>query len=76
MSSFKSGDRIIWTYRHSLNSKSKTYITKHGRYLGKRHHTYRFKGDCQMAWVHFDGNKHKSCVPLYQLEIELEGGKE
>lgn len=71
MKELKSGDRVIWAYRHHLNARSTTIIIKHGYYMGKRKHTYRYSG-VQMAYVQFDGNKHKSCVPLSQLEMEEE----
>lgn len=71
MRELKSGDRIIWAYHHHLNARSTTMIIKHGYYIGKRKHTYRYKGE-QMAYVQFDGNKRKSCVPLWQLEMEKE----
>lgn len=72
MTGLKPGNRVIWAYRHHLNAQSTTMIIKHGYYIGKRKHTYRFKGPAQMAYVQFDGNKHKSCVPLWQLEMEEE----
>lgn len=69
MRALKSGDRIIWAYRHHLNNRSTTIIIKHGYYIGKRKHTSRYKG-FQMAYVQFDGNKRKSCVPLWELGLE------
>lgn len=73
MRQLKSGDRIIWAYRHYLGGRgqSTTIIIKHGYYIGKRKHTYRYRG-VQMAYVQFDGNKRKSCVPLWQLGLEKE----
>lgn len=58
--------RVKWRYLHHLNSKSKTWITKHGEYIGKIRHTVKHRGP-QMACVHFDGNKHASIVPLVDL---------
>lgn len=71
MSELKSGDRIIWAYRHPLGGGRTTIVIKHGYYIGKRKHTYRYRG-VQMAYVQFDGNKRKSCVPLFQLVEERE----
>lgn len=67
----KSGDRIIWSYRHSLG-RHYSIVTKHGVYHGKIKHTIRYKGNNQMALVHFDGNKRASKVPFAQLELETE----
>lgn len=63
------GDRVTWTYKHSLNRKSKTYITKIGVIVG-------FTGAIKkqryvsgsVAIVLFDGNKHTSKVLLKELE--------
>ena len=71
MSTIKKGDRIIWCYRHHLNSKSTTLVVKHGTYIAKIRHTYRYNGP-QLAAVEFDGNKRLSKVPLYELELEKE----
>lgn len=66
----KEGSRVRWTYKHSLNRKSFTYVTKEGvlleitgavkneRYVSGTH-----------AKVHFDGNKHPSKVLLKELEL-------
>lgn len=75
MKNFKKDDRVIWSYVHHLNSKSSTVLIKHGRYVAKIRHTYRYNGP-QLAAVEFDGNKRLSKVPLYELEVEREGGEE
>lgn len=71
MSTIKKGDRVIWCYLHHLNSKSTTLVNKHGTYIAKKKHTARYTG-LQMAYVHFDGNKRYSSVPLCELELEKE----
>lgn len=55
------GDRVSWTYRHNLNSKSYTYITKEGTVKK----VYEDRG---FAKVHFDGNRTLSAVDLTDLE--------
>lgn len=64
-------DRVIWAYRHHLNSKSVTMIVKHGRCLRQVKHRRPYY-DEPMAWVWFDDNKHPSKVPLWKLEKEEE----
>lgn len=66
----KSGDKVEWAYKHHLNSKSFTYITKTGivqeitgniknvRYVSGSH-----------AKVLFKGNKHPSIVPIKELKL-------
>lgn len=64
-------DRVIWCYKHHLNAKSVTLIIKHGRFLRQIAHRRPYYGG-PMAWVWFDGNKHPSRVPLWELEKEKE----
>lgn len=64
-------DRVIWCYRHHLNAKSVTLIIKHGRFLRQVAHRRPYYGE-PMALVWFDGNKHPSRVPLWELEKEKE----
>lgn len=73
----KKGDKVIWCYRHHLNSKSATSIVKHGIYIAKTRCTYRYNGP-QLAAVEFDGNKRLSKIPLYELKTltTIEGGKD
>jgi len=65
----KRGQRVAWTYDHSLG-RVYTRITKHGTYLGLCRHTRKhwdkFNSE-QLAWVHFDGNKRRSRVPFSEL---------
>lgn len=75
MSTIKKGDRVIWCYRHHINSRSSKIITKHGTYIAKIRHTYRYNGP-QLAAVKFDRNKRLSKVPLYELELEKEAKNE
>jgi len=62
--------RISWTYEHSLNSKSKTWIKKEGLFLREIKHTRKYRskpGWVQMAKVWFDSNIHPSIVPYDEL---------
>lgn len=64
------GDIISWTYDHALNSRSSTRITKVGKFCTVARHTrkhWRKIGAKQMVWVHFDGNMHRSLVPLDEI---------
>ena len=71
MVGIKKGSRVTWCYRHHLNSTSTTLIVKHGTYIAKIRHTYRYNGP-QLAAVQFDDNKRLSKVPFYELELEKE----
>lgn len=53
--------RVEWTYRHWLNSKSFTYVTKQGTFL-------RNSKKAGYAVVLFDGNKTKSQVLASELK--------
>lgn len=64
---FTSGDRIKWTYQHSLNRISKTMITKHGVFIRVVNHRNK---KSQSAEVHFDGNKTTSTISLNKLQHE------
>lgn len=71
--SFKKGDRVVWTYRHWLNSKSSTLLQKDGTFIettGKKKNKRYVSGT--HAKVHFDGNKHPSVVPIKELKIASE----
>ena len=59
------GSRVRWTYKHHLNSKSYTYLTKDGTLLSYKKSNISFSYD--MAIVKFDGNKTKSKVRLDEL---------
>lgn len=53
------GSKIKWTYKHWLNSKSSTLITKNGiliEYISEK-----------LAKVLFNGNKHPSSVLVAEL---------
>ena len=54
----KIGDTIEWTYKHSLNTKSKTLITKIGKVV---------KVEEDVVKVLFAGNKHS----YWYLKLEL-----
>lgn len=69
----KPGDRIIYSYEHTLNGKSKTIITKHGVFARKVRHPRRYwllSYRKQMAVVKFIGNKNESRVEYAQLARE------
>mgnify|MGYP001295633728 CR=1 FL=1 len=73
---FKKGDKIEWTYEHSLNRKSKTHITKTGifirvldmRKLSRARRIPQYNSEISSyAIVHFDGNKNPSKVLINEL---------
>jgi len=70
-SEMKKGQRVTWSYKHWLNSKSFTVITKTGTFL--REGSSQRKVDV-MSWperfaiVHFDGNKNSSRVKLNEIK--------
>lgn len=64
----KPGDNVKWTYKHYLNSKSFTYITKKGIVVdvtGAVKNVRYVSGS--VAIVQFEGNKTKSKVPVDEL---------
>lgn len=70
----KSGDLVQWTYKHWLNRKSYTTITKTGTILkitGKVKNKRYVSGT--HAKVHFKGNKHPCIKPLKGLIIAKSG---
>lgn len=70
----KPGERVTYTYEHSLNGKSKTFITKHGIFAHKVKHPRKYfllPYRKQMAVVKFIGNKNESRVDYSQLRRDL-----
>ncbi len=67
----KRGDIVKWVYWHSLNSKTGLYRRKTGVFIGLINHTMRYilRGGLQRARVQFEGNKHVSRVPYFELEL-------
>jgi hypothetical protein len=65
----KTGDRVVWHYRHYLNRKNYTDKAKHGVYYGNVKHTVNYYGE-QLAAVKFDGNQRSSRVPYNELRLE------
>lgn len=66
----KKGDRILWQYTHATGSRTRFERVKSGVFMGVARHTskhWRHNNAVQMAWVHFDGNKRWSKVPLEDL---------
>lgn len=66
-------ERILYTYEHSLNGKSKTLITKHGVFVKKVKHPRKYWTIIhrkQMAVVKFIGNNNESRVRYDQLKRE------
>lgn len=64
------GDKVSWTYSHALNTKSRTDRTLVGKFTGLSHHTRRHWAKPyakQLAFVHFEGNKNNSRVPVDEL---------
>lgn len=67
----KEGDRVSWSYIHSLNSKSSTIRKKEGVFIrpvrsekidgGSRTTSYEY------SLVHFEGNKRPSRVKTKEL---------
>ncbi len=65
----KPGDRIEWTYWHSLNHRSGLCRVKYGRIIRYvKHRVYNFHP--QMAVVRFDYNKSDSRIPIIDLRRE------
>jgi len=66
------GQRVSWFYDHHLNSRSVVRRRKMGVYWGRCRHTVKHwnkLGSEQMAWVHFDGNKRWSKIPLSEVVL-------
>lgn len=61
-------EQIIYTYEHSLNSRSKSMISKRGVYYGKINHTYRYRGE-QKCRILLEGNNNFSVVPLSKIKL-------
>lgn len=67
----KWGDKVEWTYSHALGGGSRTMRTLVGTFTGLSHHTRRHWQKYmakQMAFVHFEGNKNNSRVPVSELK--------
>lgn len=63
-------EKVIYSYEHSLNGKSKTVIHKHGVFIRKVKHPRKYWTILhrkQMAVVQFIGNKNESRVEYSQL---------
>lgn len=65
---FKPLDRVQWSYRHHLNSRSSFIRTRVGTYHGLIAHRAGYKGK-QMASVYWDGNKWETQVPIDELRL-------
>lgn len=70
---YKTGDQIIWVYRHWMNSKSSTLIQKTGVYI-RPIVSMRGYVKPQISYVHFKGNKNPSRI--FTRELELKKRKE
>lgn len=69
----KPNERIVYSYEHSLNSKSKTIIRKQGVFVRKVNHPRKYWTIFhrqQMAIVMLDGNRNESRVRIDQLRKE------
>lgn len=65
----KNAVRAKWQYVHCMGV-SRIRRVKIGWYIRKCRHTSRHwgkPGAQQLAWVHWDGNKHDSKVPYSEL---------
>lgn len=70
------GDRVEWTYKHWLNSKSFVHITKEGIFIDRVKHKKRYLAEWNIhpkARVKFDDNKNTSTVPLGELKVIYRG---
>ena len=70
MKPLQPNERVLYTYEHSLNGRSKTLITKHGVFVRKVKHPRKYwtiYHRKQMAIVMFTGNKSESRVRYDQL---------
>ena len=65
------GDRIVYTYTHYLNSTATTQVSRHGVFLEmkgfKKNKRYVSGTHCK---VQLDRNKNPSVVPVYKLKQE------
>lgn len=65
---FNKGDRVMWSYQHSLNSKSKTTITKYGTVIEMTGGVKNVRYVCgSYVVIQFDGNKHPSKKPISEV---------
>ena len=66
------GDKIKWSYKHNLNSKSAIIITKTGRFIRYITSTYKdggFRGDrIIFCLVQLSCNKNPSKIKISKLE--------
>ena len=71
METFEKGDRVLWKYKHFLNSRQFTMIHKTGVFIRKVKPIKKYLADWNIsreAVVKFDGNKTASTVDISQLE--------
>jgi hypothetical protein len=67
---FKKGDRIEWTYKHHLNGRSFTYITKIGSVIGMTGAVKNVRYvSGSMVKVLFDGNKHPCIKHVNEIKL-------
>ncbi|MCK4817434.1 hypothetical protein KA005_16810 [bacterium] len=73
---FKPGDKIHWTYRHALNSKSSTLITKYGLFLRYVTSNYKDGGSrgthTIFCYVQFEGNKNPSKIRIDEMMLNID----
>lgn len=69
---FQKGDKVRWTYKHHLNSKSVTFVTKEGIFLRKIEKKYEpgrlLRPDLNRCLVQFKNNKYPSRVLVSEIE--------
>lgn len=66
---FKKGDRVQWTYKHWLNSKQFTYITKVGTVIEMTSFKKKRFVSGGGVKVLFDGNKHPSIKEVSTISM-------
>ena len=69
---FRKDDCVLWTYKHYLNSKAYTLITKKGKFI-RRIKSKRVDGgaswdEYEYCLVHFRGNKNPSRVKIEEIK--------
>lgn len=71
---FESGDKVVYSYIHHLNSTSTTRITKYGTFMRYVNHTLGYKGE-KKAEVLFLPNSRATAVPISKLKKIEKGVK-
>jgi len=70
----KLGDSVEWTYKHWLNSKQFTFVTKSAIFIRYVRPIKKFTADwnaTKKAVIKVDGNKNNSTVSVNELSCPL-----